>query len=261
VATTTATINWTAVTGAVDYELAYKAAAATTWSVLYVTGTSHTLTGLSAATIYEYEVRSVCGAADTGVYTAYSTFTTLGGLPTCPTPTGLTSVLADSIATLSWTAVPGAIGYLVTYQLVTRGTPTYFYTTVNSVSLYGLTLTSSYEYKVRTVCDPGDTSAASGYTTFRVITTGVSETENENTISIFPNPTQDQFVISYHTDVEQAVTIQITNAVGQTVATPAHGETQSAGDHQITFAPVAPGLYIVRLMIGNSVHTEKVIRY
>ena len=163
-----------------------------------VTGTSHTITGLLPATIYEYEIRSICGSGDSSSYTGYSTFTTTGGLPVCPTPTGLTSVLSSTVATLSWTAVPGAMGYMVTYQLVTRGTPTNVYTTTNSVRLTGLSLSSSYEYKVRSVCDPSDTSSASPYTTFRDISTGITDETIFENLSVYPNPTRNSFVISYH---------------------------------------------------------------
>jgi hypothetical protein len=85
------------------------------------------------------------------------------------TSSGVTS----SAATVSWTAVAGAISYDADYKLNTSGTwtnaPTS--TTGTSVNLSGLAASSLYDWRVRTNCSGGSsayaqaqftTSAASG---------------------------------------------------------------------------------------------------
>jgi hypothetical protein len=76
VAQTSATVSWSAVSGAVSYNLEYKTAAATTWTIVNTTSTSRSLTGLTAATNYLFRVQTVC-ATGTSAYSSQASFTTL----------------------------------------------------------------------------------------------------------------------------------------------------------------------------------------
>ncbi len=78
---TSATLSWTAVSGATSYNVQYKTSTATTWTTTSTTGTSLALSGLTAGTSYNYQVQSVC-AAGNGNYTA-SSFTTTANTTTC----------------------------------------------------------------------------------------------------------------------------------------------------------------------------------
>lgn len=79
ITTTSATLSWSAVSGATAYNLQWKLASAGTYTtVSNLTTTSYNLTGLSAATAYNYRVQAVCGA-NSGNYTTASTFTTASG--------------------------------------------------------------------------------------------------------------------------------------------------------------------------------------
>ncbi len=75
IGTTTATLSWNAVSGAVSYNVQYKAASATAFTTVSQTGTSLALTGLTAATAYQYQVQTVCSASSSA-YSATGTFTT-----------------------------------------------------------------------------------------------------------------------------------------------------------------------------------------
>ena len=58
-AETTATLSWDAVPGA-TYDLRYRETGTSTWTTIAVTGVSSDLTGLTALTQYEAQVRSKC---------------------------------------------------------------------------------------------------------------------------------------------------------------------------------------------------------
>ncbi|HPI54281.1 MAG TPA: M43 family zinc metalloprotease, partial [Chitinophagaceae bacterium] len=81
ITTTGATLGWTAVSGATSYDVQYKLSTATTWTSTTSTTTTLVLSGLTAGSTYNYQVRSVC-AAGTGNYSA-STFTTTSTTGTC----------------------------------------------------------------------------------------------------------------------------------------------------------------------------------
>jgi hypothetical protein len=74
ITTSGATLSWSAVSGATSYDVQYRVAAGT-WSTGNVASTSANLTGLSAATGYEWSVRANC-ASGISAYSGNATFTT-----------------------------------------------------------------------------------------------------------------------------------------------------------------------------------------
>lgn len=85
ISTTTATLNWGS-TGAVSYNVKYKATASTTWITTTSTATSKAISGLTASTAYEFQVQSVCSAS-TSAYSVLSNFSTTSGTTTTPSST------------------------------------------------------------------------------------------------------------------------------------------------------------------------------
>jgi len=74
---TSATLGWSAVSGATTYTLQWKLSTSGTWTTVSgLTATSYGLGGLTANTTYNYQVQAVCGATSSSYSTAAS-FTTL----------------------------------------------------------------------------------------------------------------------------------------------------------------------------------------
>ncbi|WP_298314471.1 S8 family serine peptidase [uncultured Aquimarina sp.] len=71
----TATINWTAVPGA-SFDVRYRQTGTSTWTTQSASGTSYVISGLTATTSYEAQVRSNCSDGSTSSYSASTTFTT-----------------------------------------------------------------------------------------------------------------------------------------------------------------------------------------
>ncbi|WP_460220493.1 reprolysin-like metallopeptidase [Psychroserpens sp. MEBiC05023] len=72
---TTATLSWDAVAGA-TYDLRYRQTGTSTWTTTAVTGISSNVTGLTALTQYEAQVRSKCSGGSNSAYSASVNFTT-----------------------------------------------------------------------------------------------------------------------------------------------------------------------------------------
>ncbi|MCS7074264.1 MAG: fibronectin type III domain-containing protein, partial [Bacteroidia bacterium] len=72
---TTATISWTAVTGATSYNVRIKASTSSTWTTLTSTSTSMGVTNLQASTTYNVQVQAVCGSTSSN-YSTQVNFTT-----------------------------------------------------------------------------------------------------------------------------------------------------------------------------------------
>ncbi|MEP7323102.1 MAG: fibronectin type III domain-containing protein, partial [Saprospiraceae bacterium] len=166
VTTTGATVSWTALSGALNYDVDYKLTSSGTWTnaATATTGISVNLSGLTSGSIYDWRVRANCTGA-TGAYTQ-SQFTTTSS---CGTVSGLiSSAITTTGATVSWTALIGALNYDVDYKLTSSGTWTNAITgtTGISINLSGLTSGSIYDWRVRANCTGGaGTYAQSQFTT------------------------------------------------------------------------------------------------
>ncbi|WP_430467059.1 immunoglobulin-like domain-containing protein [Winogradskyella ouciana] len=75
IAETTATLSWDAVPGA-TYDLRYRESGTSTWTTIAVTGVSSNLSGLTALTQYEAQVRSKCSGGSNSAYSSSVNFTT-----------------------------------------------------------------------------------------------------------------------------------------------------------------------------------------
>jgi hypothetical protein len=181
ISTTSATVSWTAVSGATSYDVDYKASTSSTWTnaATGTTAISSGLTGLTQGTTYDYRVRTNC-ASGSSAYSA-AQFTTTGTVA-CAAPTGLTSsAVTSSGATVSWTAVSGALSYDVDYKLNSSSTWTNAATATTStnVALSGLTSATLYDWRVRATCSAGSSTYATAQ--FTTLSTTCASTLDNST--------------------------------------------------------------------------------
>jgi hypothetical protein len=146
-----ATISWAAVTGATSYNYRYRVSPLGAWVTSNTTSLTAALSGLTAATAYDYEVQAVCGSGATDC--SFSTTATFTTLPTCcGTPTGLAATPAINGATISWAAVTGATSYNYRYRVSPSGAWVTSNTTSLTATLSSLTAATAYDYEVQAVC-------------------------------------------------------------------------------------------------------------
>jgi hypothetical protein len=107
--------------------------------------------------------------------------------PTCATPTALTAVnIATTSADLAWTENGSATAWEIEWDVVgfTPGTGTSIIAGTNPHSLSGLLSSTGYDFYVRAICAPGDTSSwapKSSFTTSLQGPIGVSCTASDTT--------------------------------------------------------------------------------
>ncbi len=163
--------------GAVSYNLQYRAATTTVWTTLSVNTYSYNLSGLSACTTWEFRVQGICNSG-TSAWSGIQGFNTAGcsGV-SCSVPAGLSAVSSDNGATLNWTAT-GAASYHVQYK--PAAAPTWNHATVNTnqFDLIGLMPCTGYVFRVQSVCSgiPGEWSAEAAFATTGCSTGGPAPT-------------------------------------------------------------------------------------
>ena len=167
VTTTTATLNWSAVTGASSYNIRYRVTGTTTWTTGSSATTSLAVSGLSPQTTYEFQVQAVC--AVTGAFSASSNFTTLSAI-SCGTPTGFSNGdITLTTAVINWTAVAGATYYNYRYRQLGSSAWTTGTIGFNTLTLTGLSSGTQYEFQAQAVCTstPGSFSNSHIFTTLQ----------------------------------------------------------------------------------------------
>ena len=82
----------------------------------------------------------------------------------------------------------------------------------------------------------------------------------ENTISIYPNPTNDIVNINYTLENAEKVSITVTTIQGQTISTTKLDKTSGLNNDSIDLSNQASGMYFITITTENSSFTNKVIK-
>jgi SprB repeat/Fibronectin type III domain/Putative metal-binding motif/Secretion system C-terminal sorting domain len=218
---TSVMISWTASINLKKYIVRYRAVGTTTWfqiATALATPTTPspnnvTISGLSASTAYEYQVRTHCNSGFTA-WAPLDNFSTPALV--CPVPTGLAATnIAGTSAKMMWTAQGAYTTYHVRYRLV--GTTAYTNKTgaITSWTATGLAPGATYEYSVRTSC--GGTLGFSAFSATSTFTTVAALQQYEASITpvVYPNPTSNLVFIK---DLqEDVISVSITNQLGMQI--------------------------------------------
>lgn len=154
ITTTTAQTSWTAVSGASSYNVQWKTSVSATWNTpVVVTTNSYAISGLSAATIYNVRVATVCGSTSSGFTTGTFTTAPLAGCGASPT---VTTIPAQTSATVNWTSSPGANTYTLEWKLATSATwnnAVTLSTTTHTIN--NLVVNTAYDLRLTSTCANG----------------------------------------------------------------------------------------------------------
>jgi hypothetical protein len=270
------TVAWSSISGALSYDVDYKAASSGTWinAATATTSLSVTLNGLSASTLYDWRVRTNCSGSSSNYVTAQ--FTT-SAPASCGDPTGLTIASnSSSSETVAWTSVSGALNYDVDYKAASSGTwiNAATGTTSLSVTLNGLSASTLYDWRVRTNCS----ESSSNYVTAQFTTTsaggacpGSYDAEPNANISqaqLIPLNTDIKGTIGvrndndyYRIDITSGGSIQISlsalpanynlsllNSSGSVLAT----SSNNANNSEAINTTVSVGTYYIRVFPANN---------
>jgi hypothetical protein len=161
VTSSSATVSWSAATGAVSYSVDYKANSSSTWinAASATTSLSVNLTGLAASTLYDWRVRTNCSSTNSGYSSAQ--FTTPATTSPCvnafePNETQATAAAISVNTPIS--AAIGASGDIDYYSFTTSATGNFNITMGNLPADYDLFLYNSSGSQIASSENGGTTS-------------------------------------------------------------------------------------------------------
>jgi Metallo-peptidase family M12/Fibronectin type III domain/Secretion system C-terminal sorting domain len=149
--------TWTGVTGANSYSIQWKTTSSTVWgTAVSVTSAAYNIPNLSATTNYNVRVAAVCN----GVLSSYITtsfLTTSSG--SCGAPVTMTVTPTPVSGLVTWSLVAGASAYQIQWKATSSSAWSALTTiSTNSFNITGLVSLTSYNVRVRSICN-GNSSA------------------------------------------------------------------------------------------------------
>nr|MBK9649797.1 choice-of-anchor B family protein [Bacteroidota bacterium] len=297
---TTVTLNWGAVSGAVSYNVQYRAVGAGTWTNGTSASTSLAISGLVASTNYEFQVQALCSGTS-GTYSTLGTFTTLAPGGNCTSDIYETNNTSSTTKTIAVNtdiyALIGVAGDLDWFRFTTVSPNTKLKATLTQVPFdYDLRLysnsnsllttsqnggttsetiirnaTTAATYKLRVYGYNGAFSATSCYK-LRVDVSSVNYVKTipqdietfkytaENELNAFPNPATDAVAFIFESDIETTGSISIFDLTGRMINNTQINVIEGQNMADLNIAYLANGVYIVEVFDGTETIKVKVVK-
>ena len=292
---TSATVSWTAVSGAISYDVDYKTNASSTWinAATATTATSVNLSALTAGTLYDWRVRSTC-TGGSGNY-VQSQFTTATPPVTCPGiydvstngTTGGAALIPLNTDVKGLINVSGDNDYYK-FTITTGGTITITLSTLPAN--YQLALLNSSGTTLQTSSSGGTTSetinatVAAGTYYARVyprnnnafnatncytlrVQTGTAARNagaeivqfSNNKFSVFPNPVGYTAGLSFTSAVNGKVNVIVTNQLGSVVLRKTMAVNEGDNIRNLDVSLLASGMYFIKIQNGANIQMARLI--
>ena len=291
IATNTATVSWNAVSGVIGYTVEYKPTFSSTWivgsSITYAT--SLNLYALSAATTYDWRVKSMCTVVDGSSYST-AQFVTSGSTPppaspTCPGPYDISSngSTGGAASIPLNTDIKGAVSPKndidhYKFTISTGGTITVSLTTLpanynlavlnssggqigisenNGPQSETITLNVAAGTYYAKVFPKGNVSSATSCYTVRVQTGTANDliVKNNFAINLFPNPAHNQLNV-WIDGIDKKADIMLFDVMGKLITQQVATNTLT----QIDIAKLSAGFYMVRVNDGKETRFAKFVK-
>lgn len=292
VSTTTATVSWNVVSGAVSYDLRYKPTLGSIWTTIAaISATNKSLTGLSASTAYEFQVLTNCSNGSSA-FSSSTNFTTQG---LCWD--------ANESNNSSTTATSLPVGVVKYGKICPNGDADWFKVNLSATSNLRVTLShlpADFDLDLyiggnfTDVSHNGGTvddviirnNQAAGALHFRVYSLGpvndqldyqiIAETsgsafksgdftsnglsDGKSMVTFYPNPTAGNINFTTTLAGNAPIKLELFNLAGEKVG---EYSFESSGIEQETFgvdaSGFANGLYIAKVSIGTTINAQKIL--
>ena len=174
----------------------------------------------------------------------------------CPAPVGL---YADNItpnkATLHWDNITAAESYQIWYRPIGDGAWLKKSAPTNVKTIKSLLPATTYEYKIRTSCNPGDYSEFSEINNFTTLPVRAGVDLLESDYQVYPNPAINELVITGNFSGETQ--LQIVDLTGKCVQQMIC--TSNSNEQLLDVSSLPSGMYYITIKNTNSIQTIQFI--
>lgn len=291
ITTSTATLNWSAATGALSYNVQYRMVGSGTWTSTTSATTSKAISSLAAGTQYEFQVQSACASGATSAFSASTNFTTTAAGCTDAYETNNTKSSAKAIST----------GVTIN-ALIDVSTDVDFFKFDNSVSQPNIqvaltTLPANYNldlydpsgvkiaaskktgtqddiinynttvvgtYKARVYSSGGAANATVCYSLtasissspFRTVELAAQQIGGEMT-NIYPNPSNGNMVVEYSSTANTSVQLIAYDMLGKVIFNQSTFANEGTNTFSVNISNIATGMYMFEVRNGNEASRMK----
>lgn len=297
ITTTTATLNWSVVSGASSYNVQYRKVGNATWTSTTSTTNSKAITGLVASTQYEFQIQTVC-ATSSSAFTASVNFTTLSSGGSCAETDEQTNnqkkdavgitVGVDKLSQISTTTdndwwsfsnTSSAKNIKVTlttlpadYDIKLYGTTgqilktsensgTSDETIIYNTSTVGL-------YKLKVYGWSGAHSTTQCYTLhvdissspFRFEAGVIEDVSYKSGISVYPNPATNNVTVQFTAEEKSDAILNVFNMLGQRMSSNAITAIGGQNNFNLDVSNFVKGNYMIEIISGDQIlHTQFIV--
>ncbi len=253
-------LSWEPVPDAQKYQIRYRRALTADWSYLISTSTTKAITGLVQNKIYDYRIRAMCSDGTWSPLIDIDKFRTVP----CRPPSQPTHVqLSNNKVRVEWADYAYADKYQVWYRIAGSNdewlTMVTYLEGMNYRVLNNLLPGSTYEWKVRSWCEV----SYGPFSDLRYFT-NASTRQTESVfqlLSISPNPTSDEVVISFIQNPESdGVDIRLFDLNGRLVLEQYHSCKQGLQSLKLSLNEMKNGYHIIELNNGITVKRDIIIK-
>jgi PKD repeat protein len=172
-------------------------------------------------------------------------------------------VYVSTTCGLSWTLRKSLSGTALSTGGVVTGTfvPTAAQWSTQSAILTGYAGQTNLYYMFRFTSDGGNNIYLDDINISGTVATGIEDLDVNMDFNIYPNPVEDNTVISFILPEDQNIDIAITDVLGREVSKVFKGNL-NAGEHNYTIADkgmLSSGIYIVKVNVDNRSFSKKLI--
>jgi hypothetical protein len=290
-----ATVSWNAVSGGVNYDVDYSLSGANSWknAATATPSTSTAITGLNPSTTYDWRVRTNCSSGSSG-YSAAS-FTTASVYCDIYEPN---NSLASAALIPTGANITGQISSRTDVDYFTFSTtktqPNLLIMLTNLPANYNLTLYNNTGKRLQTSSNTGTTPESISYNnkskaTYKVLVSGVSgaysttgcytlnvtirSTTLNGTLAgefnsieisraalkVYPVPASSAITVVFDAPNAGKAMMTIINQLGQEVYNKQVDISRGRNINNINVSKLASGIYMLRLMTGESIQSQKLI--
>lgn len=224
-----------------------------TWSSgEYDSECSFTITDGSGAVVYTCTDGSSLGGT---VYTGNCAGSNPPVVDPCEAPTNLTATdLTVNSVVLNWNQADASVNsWTISYKKASDNTWTNVTASAHPYTLTGLEYRTDYNVKVAANC-AGELSDYTAVVNFRTLGDGVEDYAIDNSISLYPNPTNGEFRIQNSESMIQRV--EVYDVYGKML------NVVEVNDAQVTMnaSNYASGTYFVRIYTENGMVTKRIVK-